>query len=621
MSSYRRGHRRETETAAAKEHGVHYLRVSSVRQTHTGSDVSEHGNSIDTQREECDAKANQMGVTVVREFVEPGKSAQTIDKRPQFRLLLAYLAEHPEIGYVFVYSRSRAFRNIEDAILTRKHLRGLGVKIVSTKEDFGDSLEAEFMETISDTMNDLQNRRNGEDVRVKMGHKAKNGGTIGRAPIGYLNTRLDIDGRLVNTVITDEDRAPLVRTMFELYASGEYTLEELRDAMTDQGLAARPFGRWKAERPLSKNSIARILADPYYLGYIYYDGELYDGRHEALVSQELFDRVQDVMDTRSSRASRQRVHHHYLKGLLRCGRCHGAGRESRLIYTKAKGRTGGEYEYYLCRGRQQRLCDLPHLAVWQIEDAVLEHYRATQPSLGFRETLTQRLDDALAAEQEAVRELHANLTKELGALEEQEDRMLDLLADGLMPQAKLRERLMTINRKKKSITEQMVDTSAQLAIGVHALRSALTLAGDAPTLYETAPDEQRARINQAIYIALYLDEYARVHHDVRTTMFEDLRDAGRAWAVRQARHAPIDTPTPRKRPGQSGAQKAFDSGEGEPSLAFLLDELSVGGSSREVMVGPVGLEPTTYGLKVRSSAIELETRQRPTPAGPKHQPA
>jgi hypothetical protein len=38
-------------------------------------------------------------------------------------------------------------------------------------------------------------------------------------------------------------------------------------------------------------------------------------------------------------------------------------------------------------------------------------------------------------------------------------------------------------------------------------------------------------------------------------------------------------------------------------------------------VGPVGLEPTTYGLKVRSSAIELETRQRPTPAGPKHQPA
>ena len=42
---------------------------------------------------------------------------------------------------------------------------------------------------------------------------------------------------------------------------------------------------------------------------------------------------------------------------------------------------------------------------------------------------------------------------------------------------------------------------------------------------------------------------------------------------------------------------------------------------RERMVGPVGLEPTTYGLKVRSSAIELETRQRPTPAGPKHQPA
>ena len=211
MSSYRRATatKRRAASAAvqtATKNGVLYLRVSSLKQTHTAADVSVDGNSIATQREECDRKAVDLGVAVQEVFVEPGRSAQTIEKRPEFRRLLAYLAEHPEVDYVIVYSRSRAFRNIEDAILTRRHLRGLGVKIISTKEDFGDSLESEFMETITDSMNDLQNRRNGEDIKMKMAHKARNGGTIGRAPIGYLNVRKELDGRQINSVAIDEQR-------------------------------------------------------------------------------------------------------------------------------------------------------------------------------------------------------------------------------------------------------------------------------------------------------------------------------------------------------------------------------------------------------------------------------
>lgn len=75
-------------------------------------------------------------------------------------------------------------------------------------------------------------------------------------------------------------------------------------------------------------------------------------------------------------------------------------------------------------------------------------------------------------------------------------------------------------RPWESIKEQMGDNSAQLAIGIHVMRAALTLAGDAATLYEVAPDEQPARINQAMYVVLHLDEYAHVHHDARTIMFE-----------------------------------------------------------------------------------------------------
>src|SRR5207248_590312 len=91
--------------ADAVELGISYLRVSSKRQMDTDADVDPDGNSINTQREANNMKARAMRVLVDKEFIEPGTSAQSIDKRPVFKELLKYLREHPEIKYVFIYMR------------------------------------------------------------------------------------------------------------------------------------------------------------------------------------------------------------------------------------------------------------------------------------------------------------------------------------------------------------------------------------------------------------------------------------------------------------------------------------------------------------------------------------
>lgn len=71
---------------------------------------------------------------------------------------------------------------------------------------------------------------------------------------------------------------------------------------------ARPAG------PISKSKVAAMLKDPYYLGLVKYKGQTYDGRHPALISQELFDRVQDLLEARGYAGERRRRNHHYLKG-------------------------------------------------------------------------------------------------------------------------------------------------------------------------------------------------------------------------------------------------------------------------------------------------------------------
>ena len=150
-------------TVSVSRKAVLYLRVSSKRQTETAFDIDKDGNSIATQRDICQQKADSLEAEVVQEFVEPGVSAQTIEKRPVFRSMLAYLQENPDVDYVIVYARSRAFRNFVDAAITRRHLDKLDVRLLSAREDFGEGTYAEAMEAVTDIMNQVQNQLSGED--------------------------------------------------------------------------------------------------------------------------------------------------------------------------------------------------------------------------------------------------------------------------------------------------------------------------------------------------------------------------------------------------------------------------------------------------------------------------
>ena len=146
-------------------------------------------------------------------------------------------------------------------------------------------------------LNQFRSQGDGADIRYKMGEKAKKGGTLGRAKLGYLNIRERVEGREVRTVAIDAERAPFVKTAFELYATGEYSIDHIQAVLAERGLVGRP-GRHPAG-PVSTSKIQTMLRDPYYCGVIVYDGELYKGRHEPLVSEELFEKVQRVFDTRN----------------------------------------------------------------------------------------------------------------------------------------------------------------------------------------------------------------------------------------------------------------------------------------------------------------------------------
>jgi hypothetical protein len=159
--------------------------------------------------------------------------------------------------------------------------------------------------------------------------------------------------------------------------AGRTDMTVLLDA---RGLRTRGDRR-RAPQALGQSSIYDMLSSPYYAGIVTYRGKSYPGRHEPLISQELFDRVQAVLESHNHAGERDRTHQHYLKGTIRCGTC-----GCRLVYSQNKG-NGGTYEYFVCPYYQRDEC--PHVDI--VESAIEEHYRGVAITEAEREEVRQAI--------------------------------------------------------------------------------------------------------------------------------------------------------------------------------------------------------------------------------------
>jgi site-specific DNA recombinase len=584
-----------TPSGAADPTAVLYLRVSTLAQVKT--DYDPEGISLPAQREAAQRKAAQLGARVIEEYIEPGKTATSMDKRPAFQAMLERIRTRRDVTYVIVYKLSRMNRNRLDDALTLASLRKYKATLVSATESIDQTPVGQLMHGILAAFNEYRSAEDGADIAYKMGQKAKSGGTLGRARLGYLNVRDHFEGREVRTVIPDPDRAPLITLAFELYATGQYSLERLIDELTDRGLRTRP-GR-RPSGPIADSTLSVLLRDRYYLGCVTYQGVEYPGRHQPLVTQEVFDQVQTLLEASGVSGERRRRHEHYLKGSLWCARCHARGAHGRLTLAKATGRRGSDYYYFLCRGRQDGHCDLPYLPTDHVED-IVERYWTTQRlpadfSTQVRATMRAVLEETTASK----RLLHDQLASELAAIDRQEENLLDLVADTTLAidaapaTAKIRTRLARLQKQRQHLQERLADTDDRLHHGAAVLEAQLDLLQRPDELYRRLNDHGRRLLNQAIFEELLIDQDLDDHtiQIAGQTYSEPVRDLLTAANTHRTR-----TATNGDRPADNGGP--------------ITDTLSTspgpipwdGGSSKTHMVEATGLEPVTPCLQSRCAA-------------------
>jgi site-specific DNA recombinase len=451
----------------------------------------------------------------------------------------------------------------------------------------------EAMEAVTDVFNWLQVRMSGEDIKVKMANKARNGGTIGRAKVGYLNQRIQIDGHHVNTVTLDPARARYIPMAFELFATGRETVASLRDKLTAAGFrmsltAAHP------DRPICAERLRQLLRDHYYVGYVTYDGIEYQGRHEPLITEELFGRVQRILDSHAGSGTRYRTHNHYLKGLLWCGRC-----KYRLIVQRAEGRSGGVYYYFYCRGRQQGLCDLPFIPVEVLEDAVVRYYgdAVTLPA----EWLAQvraGVDEAVKGHHCLSDTLREQYARRLDALDRKESYFLDLAAEQGWPKDTLRTKITAIRQERGEIEQTVAQAGRHLDQGRDVFRHALALLEAPQAAYEHGDEAVRAVLNKAFFARLYVDAGRIVDHEMREP-FDILTEAYRVYVVQRGSTKAAQPVAAKQMGDRSTDEVDLETAGRERLISSLALTLGGQGWSKRALVGGTGIEPVTFSVSGR----------------------
>ncbi len=490
---------RSTGTEDSTATAVVYLRVSSSGQVNKGTDPE--GYSIPGQREATRLRAGQLSATVLKEYVEYGVSGRTTD-RPALQQMLAELVSLRPT-YVIIYDLSRLARNrLDDATLMLEIVQS-GAALVSVLENIDQTPAGKLTHGVLAAVNEF--RSDGDAEKVKMGLRRKHamGGTIGKAPIGYLNVRKRVLGRDVRGVEIDPDRADLVRMAFACYASGEYTLTGITELLEASGLKT-PMTAKRPPAPLARSAVHRMLKDEYYIGVVTYKGVRNpEGLHPALIDRQTFDRVQEVLRGHALSGDRSQKHSHYLKGTLYCGHC-----GSRLLYNPVTG-NGGRYVYFSCQGRMRRGvdCRARHLPVDEVEAAVENYY---QRHVALDIVDQQRIRDSVARYAErklrtAKRESE-RAERRVEALKQEQQRLLQLSYRDLVDEDVLAAEQARIKHERAQADKWIRSANLDAHEITRAVDEALSLLDRPGPAYALATSMARRMFNQSLFDALLVSD-------------------------------------------------------------------------------------------------------------------
>ena len=353
------------------------MRCAIYTRKSTNEGLEQEFNSLDAQREAAEAYiASQQGngwTCLSDRYDDGGFTGANID-RPALARLLADI-EAGKIDAVVVYKVDRLSRSLLDFARMMETFERFHVSFVSVTQHFNTATSmGRLILNVLLSFAQFEREMISERTRDKMAAARRKGKWLGGVPaLGY-----DVDRQTRRLVINQEEAAQ-VQDIFELYLQLRGlvpVVEELarRGWVNKQWTTRKNVVR--LGKPFNKGNLHYLLTNVTYCGRVKFEGEIYEGEHEAIVSDEIFERVQSQLEKNRRTRKRPKTNgcRGVLEGLLYCAAC-----ESRMFHTyTSKG--SRRYRYYLCSSAQKRgweCCPSKSIPALEIERFVMNEVHGT----------------------------------------------------------------------------------------------------------------------------------------------------------------------------------------------------------------------------------------------------
>lgn len=379
---------------------VLYARVSSKEQ-------EQEGYSIPAQLNLLRGYARDKSIRIAKEFVdvETAKAAG----RSKFTQMAGFLRDHPDVQIILCEKTDRLYRNFKDYVT----IDDLDIEIHLVKEGEILSRESKSHQKLTHGIKLLMAKNYidnlSEETRKGMLAKAEQGIYPSCAPLGYLNIR---DGKR-STIDIDPTVAPVIRKMFESYASGNYSLEAIRQMATGAGLRSR------RGKKLCISRVESILKNLFYMGQFRWRDKIYAGGHPRIVTPDLFEKVQTVFAGRRHPALPTKRRFAYT-GMIRCAKC------GCLVTAEIK---DDKYIYYHCTGGKG-YCGRPYVREEKLEVLLGELVLEIQIDMETAEWIKRALIESHGDETKYHDDRIAELNRQYGVIQSRLDRVYDDMLEG-----------------------------------------------------------------------------------------------------------------------------------------------------------------------------------------------
>ncbi len=452
------------------------------------SKEQEEGQSIPAQERRLREYAERKGLVISEVFIITESS--TKDTRKEFEKILERIRKSRETIALVADTIDRVQRSFKESVVLEDLRKEGKVEIHFMREGLVLNLKSNSSDILRWDMGVMFARsyvlQLSDNIKRSKEQAARKGIWMGLAPTGYMHA---VNEKGEKTIVPDPDRAPFIQKLFEMYATGNHSLQTLKEAANKMGL------RTKKGESLAISQINKILKKPFYCGLMETKYGVVEHTYETLISKSLFQQVQGVINGYHKKPHKMAIKPFIFKGLITCANCG-------CVVTPEIHKQ--RYVYYSCTNAK-KVCKRVYVkeeALVKTLSTYLDQIALSQEQI---EAVTKHLKEIHETESQFHTESLASLQRERDKIQKRLSQIYDDKLDGVIDEKLYLEKVREYKTRQFEIVEEMkkhekADQNFYVTANI-----VLNLAARAREIFESSEVDEKRQILNLVFQNLKLE--------------------------------------------------------------------------------------------------------------------